>query len=73
MFQSLLLLLVTAFADGSSLTADQLVEKHLQAIGGEAWSKVQSMKITGDYESFSSSAPSPSTANGPTSTGSTTA
>ena len=55
MFQTLLLLSITAFGDG--LSAEQLAAKHVEAIGGKAWAEVKTMKISGDYESFSNTAP----------------
>ena len=56
MFQMLLLLTITAFGEGS-MSAEQLAAKHVEAIGGKAWAEVKTIKMTGDYESFSNTAP----------------
>lgn len=53
----LLLLGCGLFMGDGSITAEQLAAKHLKAIGGDKWSEVKTLKITGDYESFSDSHP----------------
>jgi len=59
LFNTFLLLFGCSFlmGDSGSITADELVARHLKAIGGDQWASVKSMKITGEYESFSASHP----------------
>ncbi len=53
-----LLLLGFLPSEAESLTAEELVSRHLHAIGGEKqWAAIETMKITGGYESFSNSHP----------------
>jgi hypothetical protein len=47
--------LLTFFA--ADLTAEQIADKHLEAIGGDKWKTVKTMRITGDYEAFSETHP----------------
>lgn len=47
-------LCITPNPAAAELTAEQVVEKHIEAIGGrEKWSAVKTMKVTGEYEGFS--------------------
>ena len=53
-----LLISIFSFGGDAAVTAEDVVAKHIQAIGGAShWAAIKSMKITGAYEAFSAEAP----------------
>ena len=48
-------MLLVLFAGDPS--AEQIADKHLEAIGGKKWREVKTLKVTGTYEAFSQSHP----------------
>ena len=57
-FLGLALLLTLAVSPLSAMTLDEVIEKHIEARGGqESWSAVQSMTLEGTFHSFSKVGP----------------
>lgn len=57
-FTVLVAALGAAVFPASSMTIDEVLAKHIEASGGrDAWSKIESLKITGTFASFSKVAP----------------
>ncbi len=45
--------LAPAAADDHEMTVEQVIAKHIEAKGGDAWNDVENMRITGDFTAFS--------------------
>ncbi len=58
MYFTFVLLLLAPMSFASNPTVEDIIERHLEALGGaERWAAVRTMKITGTYEAFSAEAP----------------
>ena len=51
------LAVVAAVAPAAAQTVDEVIAKHIEARGGEAWNEIETMRITGSYTAFSETAP----------------
>jgi outer membrane lipoprotein-sorting protein len=49
--------ILAASAPAAAMTAEEVIAKHVEAHGGDAWDAIDSMKITGSFTAFSQVSP----------------